>query len=231
MPNLLADEGFNAVVVQLHLLFLECTGLHLHHLADKFGAADFLKEQYSPLGSIFKHKRVASPFIAERCICFESVALGSLPYGHRIEISNLEEEFSCAFGNSGISASEHTGQTHRSIFVCNDKVFGRKTALNSVQCHKLFSFASPADHDLASGNLRRIEGVKRLSELHKNEIGYIHHIVYRSEAHRKQFFLQPLRGRSNLYIRQACPEISRCIVFSKDFHRNGIRFASVFSKG
>ena len=73
--------------------------------------------------------------------------------------------------------------------------------------------------------------MKRLSEFHKNEIGYIHHIVYRSEAHRKQFFLQPLRGRSNLHIRQACPEISRSIVFSKNFHRNGIRFASVFGKG
>jgi len=75
-----------------------------------------------------------------------------------------------------------------------------------------------SDDHLAAGNPVGIEGVQRLAEFKKDEIGHIDHIVNRFEADRHQFLLKPFRRRAHLHALDGDPAIARsgCRILNLD---------------
>ena len=66
-------------------------------------------------------------------------------------------------------------------------------AVHTVKSPYRLILMSASYYHLASGNLVRIEGVKRLTELEKNEIGHVHDIVLRIDSDTAKPVLKPFR--------------------------------------
>ena len=198
VSDLLADEGFDAVVIQVDDSLGYLLRIELFHLSDDLAAGDFADQQGCPLAGIFVYLRVAASLEAERSVSLEGMPLGGLADGAGIKICALYEYVGGRRGNSGVDASEHAGYAHRTVGVRDYDVLGRKLALLLVKGHYPFTLSSPSDDHLSAGDLVSVEGMERLAELPEDEVGNVHYVVDRPEADGQQLLLEPFRGWADL---------------------------------
>ena len=94
MTDLLADEVLDTIVIKINDLLLNHFRITLLYLSYNLSTCKFLDKEGSTLCRILNNKRICSTLITERSISLESVSLGTLSDGNRIEICALKEHIS-----------------------------------------------------------------------------------------------------------------------------------------
>ena len=152
------------------------------------------------------------------------MSLGALSDRYRVEVCALEEYVDSSLGNSGLLTAKNSGKAHRLLSICNHKVGSTQCTLHAVKCDELLAFLCPAHYDLTALDLRRIECVKRLSDLVKNKVCDVHNVVDRTETDSKELLLKPLWRSRNLYSLDCSTCISRSSIHSGNLYRDSLAF-------
>ena len=215
----LADQRLHPGVIQLHADRLESLRAELVPAHD-LRTAEVADQQGCALGCRHRGGRVDAALVAERSVCLETVVLGGLADGNRVEVCRLQEEFGGGLRRTGILAAEYACDAHRLLGVANHQFFATERALHAVQSAELRAGIGFAHHHLASGNLGSIEGVQRVAHFKEHEVGDIHHVVDGALAHGLQALLQPVRRRTHLHTTQRDADIARSQFGRKHLERN-----------
>ena len=128
---------------------------------------------------------------------------------HGIEISALQEHVLRAFRHTALQSSEHTGDTHRFLFIGDHQVAGIHLTLDTVQGDEFLALLGITHVDLIAFDLVRVKSMQRLTALVQHEVRYIDDIVDWSETDSQQTVLQPFRTLLDLHTFDAHARVTR----------------------
>ena len=183
MPDALADETLDTVIVQFNLFAPDHDGITLPQLAHDLSASRFHNKEGGTLSGIDSGLRIRASLKTEGGIGGKLLSLGRTTDGHRIEVGAFDEDVDGALAHSGLLASEHPGYAHGPIGICYDHVAGRELALHSVEGPERFPLGRATDNHFPATDLGRIESMQGLTCLEEDEVADIHDIVYGPEAY------------------------------------------------
>ena len=124
VANLLADEMLNPGIVQVNHLLLCRNGIAVNLGTDDLSAGKFQDEAGGTTAGQGGDGRIAATLEPEGGIRLETMYLGSLADGTRIEISALDENINRSVRHARILAAEHAGNAHRFLSISDDHVSG-----------------------------------------------------------------------------------------------------------
>ena len=102
-----------------------------------------------------------------------------LPYEYRIETGTFEEYIGRSFGDTAFQSTEYSGNTHRFFGIAYHQVVLVQFTFDTVECCESGTCRKATDDHFISFDFIFIERVQGLSQLEKNEIRNIYHIVDR----------------------------------------------------
>jgi len=120
-------------------------------------------------------------------------------------------------------SSHNPGHCHRALGIRDHQHRRAQSPLFSVDHDDTFTLAGPADNNAPACQRVIIKGVQRLSGLEQTKVGDIHNIVDRTQSHRQQSFLHPIRRRLHLDISDNRPNIPHAPVPVQDLDRAFLR--------
>ena len=197
--------------------------LALRHLKSALdaGACVFLQQGHRLLKARACRHGVDAPLEAEGSVGGQGVPLGALADGHRLEPGTLQKDAGRAVGDTGVVAPENAGEAHRLFGICDDQVSCIELQGLSIQRGEGLASSSAANFDRGTGHLVRIKGVQGLTEVVKDVVGDVHHVVLGFDANGPQPLLHPIRGWADGDIRQGHTEVQRGAFGIFDVQGNG----------
>src|SRR5690606_26544463 len=118
---------------QKNLSVVRLFGVKVHNLGTDISPSNLTDQQSRPFKGIFDHIDVDPPFEPKGCIRIETMALGGLSDGYRIEVGTFQKNGGSMPGHPGMDAPEHPGNAHRAFGVANHKVFPMQLSVHLVQ--------------------------------------------------------------------------------------------------
>jgi hypothetical protein len=111
------------------------------------------------------------------------------------EAGALEHDGLVAALTSDRRATHNAGDGLRFLRVGDDQHPGFQRPVGGIEGFDALAFHRAADAQLASGQLRQVEGMHRLSELEQDIVGDVHHVIDGADAARPQPGREPFRRR------------------------------------
>ena len=136
------------------------------------------------------------------------------------EVSGLNEDVLRRIGDACRLSAHDAGNSECLGFVSDDEIFRRQAVGIAIKGDDGFTFVSLADND-ASFEFRCVEGVQWLADFEQHEVGDVHNVVDRAQAHALQPALQPLRTRTDLHILDGASGVERAGLRGVQLHLGG----------
>ena len=220
--ELLAYQSVAILIVEAHVEVWKWLWIHVFYLHRHLAACQLLTEDGSLLECVYSAVRVNATLEAEACVGRQSVVARALANPCRVEVGRFENHVSRRLICSGTLSAEYAGYAHGLLGIADAEVVLPKYVLHAVERHELGALWLRAYHYLVACHLVGVEAVHWLPIGHHDIVGYIHYVVYRSEAYRVEPFLHPLRAFLHFAVGDAQAGISlaclRVVYFHVDWH-------------
>ena len=120
-----------------------------------------------------------------------------------------------------------------SVFAANHQVAFVEFAFHAVEGDEGGAIRQLGDNNLAALNLGEVEGMERLTHLHKDEVGDIDNIVDGAEAYSAELILEPVGRLLNLDVADgdAAVTLAGLIFVLSDLNLDGIRLVTFLVDG
>ena len=181
-----AQQRGEARAAQFEPCGLARTRISVDRRQDQLAAPDPIQQRRDPLKRDDRGVDVGAALEARGGFGLEIQPLAGAPDRRGLEICALEHDALRAGRHLRPGAAHDAGDRLRPIAIGDDEHLGVERALDAVERGDGFAGA-PAPHpDLRSGEVRQIESMRRMADLHEHVVGQIDDRVDRPDAGRLQ---------------------------------------------
>ena len=135
---------------------------------------------------------VAAALVAERGVGFQAVAFRSFADADGVEIGAFDKDIFSIHGDARFLSAEDTGDTHALFLVANHQIAAIQATFLAVEGDKRSVLRQATHMNLVAGDHVGVEGMERLTDLHKDKVGDVDDVVDGAKADGAEFVLEPV---------------------------------------